>query len=344
MSPRARSNQPTLSDVAAAAGVSVPTVSQALGGKGRISREARERIQQIASDLGYSRPIRGRDPFSVMLTLTDKRWSYTWGMNQRLIHAIERRSMVEGREVVILPIFEADDPVTIADRVARLNADSVFSIHYANEEIISLFERARLPLVLVMNNNFQERATSVCVDDYRGAYEAGVLLAEARHKRFAYLSMRLSNLDRVRTDRLVGFRAALEERGFELPEAVQPICDAAKPESVDNAVDALLATNPRPTAWYIMDDYLGVRVRHALERRSVKVPQEVSLIASGDVLDFREPYLPELSTVAIEFDSMGQVAAELMLRSLDASDDRSHEVLKVRQHYVDRGTVAPVST
>jgi LacI family transcriptional regulator len=251
--------------------------------------------------------------------------------------------MVEGREVVILPVFETDDPVTIADRVARLNADSVFSIHYANDELLSLLERAGLPLVLVMNNNFQERATSVCVDDYRGAYEAGALLAEAGHTRFAYLSMRLSNLDRVRTDRLVGFRAALEEHGFELPEAVQPICDPAAPESVERAVDELLVTSPRPTAWYVMDDYLGVRVRHALERRSIKIPEHVSLLASGDVLDFREPYLPALSTMAIEFDSMGQVAAELMLRALDAPDDRSHEVLKVRQHYVDRRTVAVVS-
>ena len=43
----------TLEDIAQKAGVSIPTVSQALAGKGRISQATRERILQVVEELSY---------------------------------------------------------------------------------------------------------------------------------------------------------------------------------------------------------------------------------------------------------------------------------------------------
>ncbi|MEM8803801.1 MAG: LacI family DNA-binding transcriptional regulator, partial [Pseudomonadota bacterium] len=45
--------KPTLSTVAEAAGVSVPTVSQVMRGTGRISDKTRERVLQAAERLHY---------------------------------------------------------------------------------------------------------------------------------------------------------------------------------------------------------------------------------------------------------------------------------------------------
>lgn len=47
------STAPGIRDVAAAAGVSVTTVSDALNGKGRISQATRDRVHQVAQELGY---------------------------------------------------------------------------------------------------------------------------------------------------------------------------------------------------------------------------------------------------------------------------------------------------
>ena len=100
----------------------------------------------------------------------------------------------------------------------------------------------------------------------------------------------------------------------------------------------------RPSALYIMDDYIGVRVYQALLRRGLAVPEDVSMICAGDVLDYSEPFIPNLSTMRIQFETMGRAAAEMMLSHLKApSRIRQHEVLKVKQHYIDRGTVRPWS-
>ena len=41
-------------DVAAAAGVSVTTVSHALNGRGQVNPETRARVERVAAELGYS--------------------------------------------------------------------------------------------------------------------------------------------------------------------------------------------------------------------------------------------------------------------------------------------------
>ena len=46
-------SQPTLSEIAAKAGVSVATVSLALRGVGLVGRDTTERVKAIAEELGY---------------------------------------------------------------------------------------------------------------------------------------------------------------------------------------------------------------------------------------------------------------------------------------------------
>ena len=49
----AQKGKVTLEDIAKIAGVSVPTVSLTLAGKGRISKATRARILQVVEDLSY---------------------------------------------------------------------------------------------------------------------------------------------------------------------------------------------------------------------------------------------------------------------------------------------------
>lgn len=344
MSGRPVKNRPRLVDIAARAGVSVTTASLALSSKGRISAEVRERVRSVADELGYTQADRRRTRTgtSAVLCITDRSWNYAWGMNLAIIDSLQATLRAEGRESYLVPVSEAEATDAIWNRLQTLRADSVFSIHFGHSKLFRRLEEGGIPVVVVMNSNYQSEFHSVCVDDYHGAYDAGRILLEQGHRVCAYLWMDLPILTAVRRDRLVGFRKALEEAGHALPEAYQPVCAVHGQEDVDRSVAELMSLHPRPTGLYVMDDYLGVRVAAAVRKLGLEVPGDVSILCAGDVLDYDEPYVPRLSTMRIQFSSMGRAAGELLRSRLsDAEGSTEHEVLKVKQHYVDRGTVGP---
>lgn len=346
VSPRSKTGEPRLVDVAKAAGVSVSSASLALSGKGRISEEVRVRIAEAAESLGYRPPVKARqsEGVSAVLALMDRSWAYTLGMNQLILDSLSRSLESSGRQICIVPVFENDPADRIWTRVHALGVDSVFSIHYGNAELFVRFERAGLPVVVIMNNNFQTDFNSVCVDDYQGAYEAGSILIGAGHQRLAYVSMDLPYLTAVRRDRFIGFRKAIDEHHISFDERLQRMCSVHGSEDVDRAIDELVAA-AHPTALFAMDDYLGIRILLACRRKGLRVPEDISIICAGDVLDYSEEYVPNISTMSIPFGSMGRIAAELMGSTLaNGHEITQHEVVKVKQHYVDRGTVRKIRT
>jgi LacI family transcriptional regulator len=345
---RRPSSKPTLTDVAARAGVSVATASQALRGKGRISRDVRRSVAAAAQSIGYEQPRRTTG-ITAVLTMMGYEWAYTWGMNQRIIDSFSTTLRTAGREPVLVPVREDEGSSELVARLRKLRADSVVAVHYGNADALGRLEAQGLPVVVIMNGNLQHQFTSVCVDDYRGGYDAGRVLLDAGHRVVAYVSSDLPVVSAVRTDRLVGLRRALEEASLSLHLDHQPIVPIHDHVRTGQEVRRLTVTaaspgTPTPTAIFVMDDYLGARVLQALNNAGVNVPREISLLCAGDVLDYGESFVPALSTMSIQFESMGRAAAEMLLAAPpDGWRSAEHEVLKVRMHYVDRGTVARVS-
>lgn len=342
MGKQPKRNGPRLIEVAQRAGVSVSTASMALGSKGRISQEVRERVRSAADVLGYVRVSRTdeRVQISGVLFLIDRQWAWTFNMLRAILESLESSLLSAGRQITIIPISESESAEKIQKKILLASVDSVFSIHYADKALFRELENRGIPVVLIMNNNFQNVFNSVCVDDFQGGYDAGRILVDHGHRQMAYISTVLPLLTAVRTDRLIGFRKALDEEGLTLPDEMDSLCDPSTMSSADETVECLMTARERPSALYVMDDYIGIRVYQALLRRGITVPEEVSIICAGDVLDYGEPFIPNLSTLRIQFETMGRAAAEMMLSHLKApSRIRQHEVLKVKQHYIDRGTV-----
>ncbi|HYY09569.1 MAG TPA: LacI family DNA-binding transcriptional regulator, partial [Kineosporiaceae bacterium] len=67
----------TIADVAAAAGVSLGTVSKAMNGRGRMRPETRQRVQAVAAQMGYqpnvsARALQGGSSYTVGILSTDR--------------------------------------------------------------------------------------------------------------------------------------------------------------------------------------------------------------------------------------------------------------------------------
>jgi LacI family transcriptional regulator len=335
--------KPRLTDVAAQAGVSLAAASLALAGKGRLSREVREQVLSAAERLGYRKktvlPLRATQPIRYVGILHHQDKEYEWNFIRPMLLQIEATLLAHGLLPILIPATVQADVEELYRRITETGVGAVFSIHFHDEELFSRLEKRGVLVILVNNSNLQDRFHSVCVDDFQGAYEGCLYLIRLGHRDILYVEYSRPELPAVVADRFVGFRKALDEHQLPFSEAQRITVRHVAVEELKSRLRPVFRRPRRPTAVFAHDDYIGAYACRALEELGLKVPDEVSLIAPGDVLDYDQPYTPQITTMRINTASMGKLACNLFLDRLRGGIEDVH-VLKLKQQLVKRATCA----
>ena len=339
----------TLKDVAREAGVSLTTVSLVLSNKGRISQSVRERVILVAERLRYKKIPdrtfeRGTSGRTIGILLeVDQEWEFAWTITRSIIFAINRVLENSNRQTIILPINLSQAAGDIYRNVLSTDTNAVFSIHYGNKILFERLEEIGVPVVIINNSNFQDRFYSVCVDDFQGAYEGALHLLKFGHRKIVYVDFDRPDMPALVSDRFVGFKKAIDEYGIEFSDRRHITTDLSNMQDLDNKLGDFFRGASPPTAIFAHDDYLAANVIAVLKKQNIQAPRDVSIIAPGDVLNYSQPYVPQISTMRINTELMGTTAAELMLKILGAKPDGVH-VLKVNQQLFDRGSCRKINS
>ena len=96
---------------------------------------------------------------------------FIWVFIRPIVEEIEQNMRGMELNTVMVPIKKSDTNGEILDKIREANVQAVISLHYGNAELFTALEEMEIPVVVVMNGNFQDMFYSVCVDDYQGAYE-----------------------------------------------------------------------------------------------------------------------------------------------------------------------------
>jgi LacI family transcriptional regulator len=332
-----------LKDIARRAKVSVATASLALNGKGRISDEVRSRVRDTAELLGYrARRPAGLRPGALdsvgILHAEDR--EYEWHFIRPTILELEHAMRQKGHLPILIPASTRAEPEKVARHVLDSGVKAVFALQLSDGALFSELLARGIRLVVINNSGFQARFHSVCVDDFQGAYEGALFLLSLGHRSLAFVEYARPDSPNVVADRFVGFRKALEEHkvGFSPERRITiPFMDAKK---LEKKLAALFARGGKPTAIFAHDDYLGLYVIEALGKLGLSVPGDVSLVAPGDVLDYRLPLMPQITTMRIDTALLGKIAANLMFDRMRNTDSDVH-VLKVKEQLVRRASCRP---
>ncbi len=332
-----------LEDVAAAAGVSITTASLVLSGKGRISEQTREKVFRAVEELGYKRKIRQQRTGDLkflniaILMNIDYEWAFIWGFVRPFIEEIDIISKANGYNLILVPISRHFETERILKKISDSKAGAIISLHYGNPELFDNLEALGIPVVLVMNNNFQDRYYSVCVDDYQGSYEGALHLIHLGHRDIAYIYCERPDLPALVTDRFIGFKKAIDEYKLSLPSDHIIKIDLDNEGRSFKHIRHLFSQEDRPTAAFFLDDELAAHVLEVFKELGIRVPEDVSIIAPGDVLDYNMRHTPQISTLKINTSLMGRITGELLMNRLKQQSEDIH-VLKVKQQLVDRGS------
>jgi LacI family transcriptional regulator len=335
--------KPTLKDVASQANVSVTTASMALTDTGRISGKTKEKVISAAKVLGY----RKKDKFEkkeetssniAFIIQIDYEWAFVWLFIQPIIRAFEAEIKESGYNVILVPVTGQQTQDEIFQKILSVSPGAVISIHFGDEALFNRIEQINIPVIIVMNGDFQDKFSSICVDDFQGAYEAGLHLIRLGHRRLAYVDIDRPNLPALSSDRFIGFKKAVDENNLPFSEAQIIRFELGKIDRLKKDLeDTFHSSQIVPTAIFCLDDDLAYRIILVLQEMKLSVPNDVSIIAPGDVLDYGRPQTFPITTMRIDTTYIGKLGAQMLVDRL-SSQPRERHVIKVKQQLVERGS------
>ncbi|WP_375474757.1 LacI family DNA-binding transcriptional regulator [uncultured Jatrophihabitans sp.] len=350
--PRAGADRPTLDTVAAAAGVSRMTVSNAYNRPDQLSAATRRRVLEVAGRLGYAGPnptaasLRLGRTGTVGVMLTEQLPSAFADPGLILIlHGIATELSAAGNALLLVPTYGADGASLL--RHALIDALILCSLSPDDPAVAAAVER-RAPLVTV---GYPRLARVPCVGPDNRAAAAGMAahLLELGHRRCAVLTTvsghRQGPARPIFGDRVNGFSRAIGAA------AQRNRADARRTEiamfrAADNTREAgraalrsalARAASDRPTAIFAVTDILALGALDAAREAGLSVPGELSVAGYDDIAEAATS-TPALTTVAHDLFGQGRIAARLARRIVDGESVRAP---RLRATVVARASTGP---
>jgi DNA-binding LacI/PurR family transcriptional regulator len=314
-----RSRPVSIRDVAAAAGVSVATVSRALGPNSdsvQMRPETRQRVLRVSEELGYrpndlARALLRQHTSVVGLIVPDISNLYYAG----LVRGVEDAASAAGYRVVLC---NTDRDVgklgNYLDTLVESRVDGVIIAGGATDSAVDsrVFRPYRTKRVMVGRHAIG--GPSVQIDNVAAARQVLDHLLDLGHRRVAFLAGPFSSL--TVQDRLAGYRDALAARGIGVGDDLMLEGDLTEESGYRGALE-LLSRAERPTAIVCANDRMAVGALAASADSGLAVPAQVS-VAGFDDVSVSSYLRPRLTTVAIPTYEMGTAAAALLLDQLNA--------------------------
>ncbi len=337
-----RASGPTMTEVAAAAGVSQTTVSLVLNGAlgARLSAKTRERVLEAAKGLNYRLVKRGatRPLFtgaSMIGFVVDELSTDPWC-------AI---AMDGAREKAW------EHGLTISAAVTRGDGEMEQAVHaqMAGQPLLGLIYGTiqtrritpspafyRIPTILLNCYVADRSLPSVMPGETLGGQTATTRLIRAGHRRIGLIEGEVW-MDASR-DRLKGYRQALANAEI-LYDANLVRPGNWEPSAGYEQTHALMKLKNPPTAIFCANDLMALGCYEALKELGKKIPDDIAVIGYDD-REISQFTRPPLTTVLLPHFEMGTRAAELLINRAGQAKGRQAQI-KVECPLVERNSVGP---
>src|SRR5882762_7555725 len=177
---------------------------------------------------------------------------------------------------------------------------------------------ALIPVVAVSGHREVEGVTNIVLDHALAARLAMEHLVQLGHRKIAFLKgQEFSSDTEIRWE---SERGAAKELGLDINERLVGQLDSGSPSPEVGYGDTrkLLATGEAFTALFAFNDISAIGAIRALREAGRRVPEDVSVVGFDDIQSaaFQNP---ALTTVRQPLREMGVIAAQILLRRINAS-------------------------
>lgn len=305
-----------LREIAAAAGVSLASVSLVLNGKPGIGPEKRKKITQLLRENGYQvRTPAGRPGASFQNILFLKYSSHSYLVNgnpgfvTQIIDAVDQECRKHGYDLLITAFndFGAIHLEELLEKPATLGV-ILLGTEIQNADMAA-FSGCEKPIVVVDNGLPQLPFNIVTMHNEEAVFSAVKHLLDLGHRHVGFLANSIpANND---LERLAAFKGALAAYGRPFEEGlvypIFPTMDGAR-----ESVSRLLAQGVRlPSALMANNDSIAIGALRAFRDHGLHVPQDLSIVGF-DGLPFAALSEPPLTTVSVSCGEIGRWAVHIL--------------------------------
>jgi LacI family transcriptional regulator len=333
---------PTMTDVAAAAGVSQTTVSLVLNDAegARLLDQTRERVLEAARTLGY-RLVRRGAPAQSIAGAT----AIGFVVNEMSTDPWTAIAMDGAREKAWEHGLTISAAVTRGDAemeqavLAQMAAQPLLGLIYGTihtQRVTPPPALSRIPTILLNCYAADRSLPSIVPSEVAGGHTAVRRLLRAGHRRIGFI-MGEALMDASR-DRLKGYRHALA--GADLPfdpDLVKP--GNWEPSAGYEQTFALMRLAAPPTAIFCANDLMAVGSIEALRELGRRIPEDVAVVGYDD-RELAQFTHPPLTTVLLPHFEMGAQAAAYLIDHVGPPPLRPPQI-KIECPLIERKSVGP---
>ena len=336
-------------DVARLAGVSIKTVSRVVNKEHGVRESTRERVQQAIDQLQYTphsgaRLMRsGRSNLIGLVTSTISTVSRDpakAGLSSiHIVKGIQQKCREAGKTLLIIDTEPgAEDIQEAVNILLSYRVDGIFHV-LDYHRLIAPLKVADTPCWLV-NGYSTSQVPAVVPDDFVGQGLAVEYLISQGHTHLAYVGLSTSlEAGKLRYD---GFIQATRQHGL---QEAHVLTEQSMAEATDDtfsllseAIDRLLDNPERPTAICFGNDQMALHAIPIIEKRGLHIPEDISIMGFDNDIATASAARPKLTTVALPYQRMGQIAATQLLQTPAAKVVMNYP-LKVKGEVVVRESV-----
>jgi LacI family transcriptional regulator len=311
-----------LKDIAEQAGVSVNTVSRALKNKPDIGLKTRQRIQEIANELGYM-------PNAIARSLVLQR-SNMIGLavseidnpvRSHLIELLRRKLKKHGLKLLVTGLDSQEETGQELNELVEHGVDGIIfgSISGKLEDTPiwqSLEKLIKRGFPVAGFGNFTtSQIDHVQLDYKKHAEELTQNLIKRGFKRIAFWDIELIQDE---NNRQSGYLSAMRQAGLS-PEVWQ--CETAGTEGGRLAIKKYLNSAPDlPEVIIGRNDQLAIGIMSGLHQAGFKIPDDIA-VAGFDNIELCDFLIPSLTSVGVNADKLADKLVEIIKVRLN---DQSH--------------------
>lgn len=308
----------SIKDIAKKAGVSISTVSYALNGSPKVTKETSARILAIAKELNYipsaaARSLKKRETKIIGIYLTN----YSGAFYGQLLQGMMETLSENGYELIVCSGKESHRflPERMIDGAIILDAT------YETEELLSHAERGH-KLVVMDRRMDHPNISQVLLDNKAGATLAIDYLAEKGHQKIYVLKGPEVSFDA--RQRLEAVQKAVQR--YSHIEYIELDGDFNK-QSGEAAGKKIHRDFSEPVGVFCLNDEMAIGMYNYFSRTNLRIGEDVHIIGF-DNIEVSQYIQPRLATINYSKHKWGALASELLL-NLIKKQKPEHERINV---------------